>query len=227
MTGMIVSASITVSAKTSTWDQLLKTYLNDEDVNQLIFVKYKGHYKADFILYKKERIPKAEPTEDSTASEKESVDEFVWKKTIKTTAYVGRKGIGKKREGDKKTPTGTFKLTCAFGRLSDPGAKMKYKKLNKYLYWCGDKKYYNRMIDTRKQKHRCHGEHLIKYKPQYDYCMNIGYNKKGVYKKGSAIFLHCTGSHKYTLGCVAIPKKYMKKVLKTCDSHTRICIYKK
>ena len=141
--------------------------------------------------------------------------------------YVGKNGIAKKREGDKKTPTGTYGFTKAFGIKKNPRSKIKYIKLNKYHYWSGDRRYYNQMIDIRKVKASRSGEHLIDYKPHYNYALAIDYNKNCVYKKGSAIFLHCTGSNPYTGGCVAVKQKYMKKIMQTVDKNAKICIYPK
>ena len=115
------------------------------------------------------------------------------------------------------------------GLLSNKDLKdmtLRYIRVNKYLYWSLRKKDYNRLVDSRKAK-GVYGEHLIRFRPQYNYAINIDYNPKNIYNKGSAIFLHCTGSHKYTLGCVAIPEKYMKKVLKYATKNMKICIYRK
>lgn len=197
---------ITVSAQ-NRWTSLLNQYQNHENVHQMIFVKYKGKSKAEVILYTKQHTK--------------------WKKKLSCTGYVGKKGINKKKEGDKKTPTGTHHITGAFGIKKDPGAKIKYQKVNKYLYWCTDKKYYNRLIDIRIQKHKCHGEHLIKYKPHYNYGLFLDYNKSGKYKKGSAIFMHCKGKNNYTAGCIAVSQKNMIKIIKTIEDGTLICIYNK
>ena len=59
---------------------------------------------------------------------------------------MGSNGIDKVREGDRKTPTGTYTLTGGFGIQPDPGAVMDYVQVNKYLYWCGDSAYYNTMV---------------------------------------------------------------------------------
>lgn len=150
-----------------------------------------------------------------------------FKKVFTCAGYVGKNGIGKKREGDKKTPTGTYGFTKAFGIKKNPRSKIKYIKLNKYHYWSGDRRYYNQMIDIRKVKASRSGEHLIDYKPHYNYALAIDYNKNCVYKKGSAIFLHCTGSNPYTGGCVAVKQKYMKKIMQTVDKNAKICIYPK
>ena len=178
------------AVKKNRWTRLIQKYEKSEKVNQLIFVKYKGKSKADIILYKKVNGK--------------------FKKVFACAGYVGKNGINKKREGDKKT-----------------GSKIKYIKLNSYLYWSADRKYYNQMIDIRKVKASRAGEHLIRYRPHYNYALAIDYNKKCIYKKGAAIFLHCTGSNPYTGGCVAVKEKYMKKIMKTVDKNAKICIYPK
>ena len=189
------------------WAMLQKKYQGNSNVRQLIFVQYKSGSNATLILY------------DKTSS-------GVWKQILSCTAYVGSKGINKKKEGDRKTPVGQFDLTCAFGINSDPGSKMPYTKVHKNLYWCADK-YYNTMVDVSKKPHKCSGEHLINYTKQYAYAMNIGYNKSGTKGKGSAIFLHCFGNHKYTLGCVAVSQANMIKILRTCGYGSKICIYRR
>lgn len=190
------------------WKKLLNKYRNNRNVKQLVFVRYDGRNNTTLTLYQKGKDRK-------------------WYQKLHCKAYVGQNGINKKREGDRRTPTGTFSLEKPFGILKDPGSKMKYTKVNRYLYWCGDRKHYNRMVDVRKHPHRCNGEHLINYTRQYAYSMNIGYNKKGTYKKGSAIFLHCFGYNNYTLGCVAVSKANMKTLIRKCGKGTKICIYKK
>ena len=197
----------TRAEESSRWDSLLQKYALDQDVDRLLFVKYKGKSRASFIMYKK--------TEDNS-----------WKKLISCQAYMGRKGIGKRREGDKKTPAGTFGFTHVFGIRKNPGTTLRYIRVNQYHYWSLRKKDYNQLVDSRRTE-GVHGEHLIRYRPQYNYAINIDYNPENIYNKGSAIFLHCTGRHKYTLGCVAIPEKYMKKVLKNATKNMKICIYRR
>ncbi|MBR5047981.1 MAG: L,D-transpeptidase family protein, partial [Eubacterium sp.] len=189
------------------WEKLKEKYAADQDVDRLLFVKYKGNSRARFLMYTK-------------------TDDNRWEKLISCDAFVGRRGINKKREGDRKTPTGTFGFTRAFGIKKNPGTSLDYLRVSRYHYWSSRKKDYNRLVDSRKAK-GVYGEQLIRYKPQYNYAINIDFNPKNTYGKGSAIFLHCTGSHRYTLGCVAIPEKYMKKVLKNATEHMKICIYRK
>lgn len=197
----------TVTVKADRWSKLLTKYQDDPSVNQLVFVKYTGGTSAEVSMYQKKSSG--------------------WKRILKCAGYVGRNGVGKTKEGDAKTPTGTFALTHAFGIKSNPGAKMDYVKVNPYLYWCADRQYYNQLIDIRKAPHSCTGEHLMDYVPQYNYGMFTSYNKDNVYGKGSAIFLHCVGSNPYTGGCVAVSQENMIKIIQNAEPGTKICIYKK
>lgn len=194
-----------VTIPLNTWDKLLNTYRADKAVNQLVFFKYQGGSKATVYVY-----------------DKRGTD---WKQVLKCNGCVGQKGINKVREGDRKTPTGTFGILGAFGIKAKPTTSLPYTKVNKYLYWCGDKKYYNQLIDVRKQPHTCNGEHLIDYKGVYDYGLFLDFNPQKTYKKGSAIFMHCSGSYGYTGGCVAVSKSNMIKVLELLEPGAKVCIY--
>lgn len=196
-----------VNAKESHWTTILKKYEKDDKVNSLIFVKYTKGSKAQVYLYKKD-------------------EKKQWKKLLSCKGYVGKRGINKKREGDKKTPTGTFTITKAFGIKSNPGAKIDYLKVKKHHYWCGDR-YYNRLVDVKKKPHKCRGEHLIGYKGYYDYGLFLDYNKKCKKGKGSAIFMHCTKKNPYTGGCIAVKKSNMVKIIRNIEKNTKICIYRK
>lgn len=202
----VSSLKCTVYVKAGRWDKLLNKYAGNDDVRQLVFVKYTGGSKAKVEMYKK--------TENK------------WKLFLECQGYVGKKGIGKTKEGDKKTPTGVFNLTYAFGIKDNPGTSMPYTNVNKYLYWCSDKKYYNQLIDIREKPHKCNGEHLLDYVPQYNYGIVLDYNSKCTYKKGSAIFLHCKGKASYTAGCIAVSQKNMVKIMKNIEPGAKICIYK-
>lgn len=184
-------------------------YKVSDDVKQLIVVRYKGKSRGEFRYYER----KADGN---------------WKKKWSCGAYLGQRGIGKKKEGDKKTPKGMYSLGQAFGILKNPGTKMPYVKVNSYHYWCGDSgsRYYNRLIRSDQTGHRCKGEHLIDYKGVYNYGIFIEYNKKGKAGKGSAIFLHCSRG-KATAGCVAVPEKYMRKTLKRLrpEANPKIIIF--
>lgn len=199
------SASCKVSVVKNQWAYLLEQYKSDSKVKQLIFVKYKGSSSANVVLYQKRAGS--------------------WKKVLSCAGNVGKNGIGKKQEGDKKTSTGTFDLPMAFGIQKNPGTKLPYTKVKSYHYWCSDKSYYNQLIDIRTHAHSCNGEHLIDYKGYYDYGIFIGYNKEGIYPKGSAIFLHCQKRREPTSGCVSVSKANMKRILRMVSKGAKICIY--
>ena len=152
----------------------------------------------------------------------------VWTELYSETAYVGRNGIGKTKEGDGKTPTGTYNLTQPFGIKANPGSNMSYTQVTKYHYWCGTSgsEYYNKLVDMRKvnRKYTSSDEYLINYKGVYNYCMFIDYNASGKEGKGSCIFLHCKGSKSSTAGCIAVSEAAMKKIIKWAKSGAKIVI---
>lgn len=218
------------------WEKIKEDYLNTE-TDRLIFVKYKSGSKATLEMWekvsKKIEITSQDMAIDESAEQPENKNyryENEWRKIVSCKAYVGKKGINKKRQGDRKTPVGIYHITMAFGRKKSPGtAGIAYTKLNKYHYWSCEKSTYNQFIDVRKLgRKQMSGEHLIDYKPWYNYALAMDYNKKCVYLKGAGIFLHCVGGgRKYTAGCVAVSQNNMKKIVKNTTTHTNICIYKK
>lgn len=176
--------------------------------SQIVLVEYSGGSKATLSVHEKQN--------------------GVWRQLMETPAYVGKNGIGKTKEGDKKTPVGTYNLTTPFGILADPGAPQPYTKVTKYHYWCGasSSKYYNQFCDSRVngRNYTSSDEHLIDYKGAYNYCMFIDYNAAGVAHKGSCIFLHCFSKNKYTAGCVAISEAAMKKIIQWAKPGAKIVI---
>lgn len=151
-----------------------------------------------------------------------------WNQIMLTFGFVGRNGIDKKREGDGKTPTGTFKFTEAFGTQPDPDCRIPYTQLDENIYWSGDTKcQYNKMVDIRDypELNKEVSEHLIDYSQQYIYALNISYNEKGVPDKGSAIFLHCFDYETTaTSGGIAISQDAMLFVLQNVTPECAVII---
>lgn len=150
---------------------------------------------------------------------------------IETTAYLGKNGLTKdKKEGDGKTPIGEFKLGIILGmnpkeEISN-GVKSEYMQITKDMYWVDDykSKYYNKLVDISKvEKDWNSAEHLIDYPIQYEYLVEIKTNPKNIPGKGSAIFLHCT-NNKPTEGCIAVDRKFMKKLIEAINDQTKIVI---
>ena len=141
-----------------------------------------------------------------------------WEQIMTTPGFIGRNGLGKVKEGDNKTPVGTFHFDYALGIAPDPGCAIPYVQINEYHYWSGDWNYkYNRFVDAREAPANFdtgNSEHLIDYNPHYVYALNMGYNSACVPGKGSALFMHCFDPAKpWTGGCVSLPEEKMRFVM--------------
>ena len=132
-------------------------------------------------------------------------DDFIFRCSIGKMGFTSNK-----KEGDKKTPRGTFNIGNLYFRkdkISKPDTKLKCIPIEKNMGWCNDpknKKYYNKLIKIKKKiKH----EILYRKDFKYDFIIPIKYNTKNIkLKKGSAIFIHLTKNYTKTLGCVALKK---------------------
>lgn len=132
------------------------------------------------------------------------------------TARVGYNGIaapGTKREGDGKTPSGTYPFSFFFGVLPDPGVSFPYRDVYSYDYWDDDSlsPLYNEWVDARTQDPGSNPEPMDNV-PAYNYGAVIAYNAARTPGLGSAIFLHVdTGGS--TAGCVSLPQSALVSVL--------------
>ncbi len=143
-----------------------------------------------------------------------------WNMIMTTPGYIGKLGLGKTKEGDAMTPVGTFSFDKAFGIAPDPGCQIPYTQVTDDTYWSGDQREgmkYNEMVSIKDYPDldKDNSEHIMDYTRQYQYCLNIDYNRECIPGMGSAIFLHCLGPYKpYTGGCIAIPEDQMRVVMK-------------
>jgi L,D-peptidoglycan transpeptidase YkuD (ErfK/YbiS/YcfS/YnhG family) len=133
------------------------------------------------------------------------------------TARVGYNGIalaGRKREGDGKTPSGTYGFSFFFGVDANPGVAFPYRLAYRYDYWDDDSRStrYNEWVDTRRFSAGAYPEPMHNV-PAYDYGAVIAYNTARVPGRGSAIFLH-VGTGGDTAGCVSLPAKHLLLVLR-------------
>ena len=146
--------------------------------------------------------------------------EGVWQMVMTTPGFIGREGLGKTKEGDAKTPTGVFGFDAAFGIAEDPGCAIPYTQVDDDTYWSGDVRegrHYNEMVNTADVPDLDveESEHIVDYTREYQYCLNLNFNKDCVPGAGSAVFVHCLGARKtYTGGCVAIPENQMRLVMR-------------
>ena len=142
-------------------------------------------------------------------------EDGTWQTVMTTPGYIGKAGLGKTREGDAKTPTGTFGFDAAFGIAEDPGCAIPYTQVDDDTYWSGDVReghHYNEMVSIADipDLDTDASEHIIDYTREYQYCLNLDFNKDCVPGAGSAVFVHCLGARKpYTGGCIAMPQDQM------------------
>lgn len=143
-----------------------------------------------------------------------------WKQILSTPGFVGKNGLcadADHKEGCGQTPVGVYHFNKAFGIASDPGCSIPYIQVDENTYWSGDpERFYNQMVDIRDVPELLmdDSEHIVHYKFEYQYCLNISFNEDGTPGRGSAIFLHCFGLKKpWTGGCVAVPENIMKLIM--------------
>ena len=151
------------------------------------------------------------------------IDEFYFK------CCIGKNGVTRrKKEGDYKTPLGTFKIEKLFfrkDRIKKPKTSLATIEIKQSMGWCDDVRYpkkYNRLIKVNnKIKH----EKLKRNDSKYDLLIPISYNRKNPkVGLGSCIFIHLTKNFKPTAGCIALKKKDFLIMLKLIRKNTKIKI---
>lgn len=156
--------------------------------------------------------------------------EGVWTEQFCVDGYCGYHGMAvDKREGDRRTPVGTYQFVMNFGILPDPGSVLSYKQVNESDFWVDDpeSQYYNQMVSTKNVVPDWKSaEPLAQVAPQYNYALALNYNTEDrVPGQGSAIFLH--GFHPWktwTEGCISIPEEQVKELIQQLDENAKIVI---
>lgn len=161
-----------------------------DDASQIIVVAASGNY-ANVTFHQKE---------DDT-----------WIELLETEAQIGENGIGKTKEGDRKTPQGILHFTMAFGKKTDPGSSFPYTQVDEHHFWVDDSNsaYYNQFVSTDSISQDWNSaEKLLLSTDSYNYVLATDYNAEGIPGAGSALFMHClpTGG----AGCIAVPEADMK-----------------
>lgn len=138
-----------------------------------------------------------------------------WKEMFSTKASIGKNGIGKSKEGDHKTPRGSYRFTRGFGIKRPDSVNLPYTQVDGNCFWVDDpaSKYYNQFVNLGSvEKDWNSAESLAGSGKSYNYALAINYNEACVPGKGSAIFLHClpTGG----AGCIAVSEDAMVRILK-------------
>lgn len=135
---------------------------------------------------------------------------------------LGKNGIGKQKEGDGKTPLGTYTLGPAFGYGPEPSDLIvDYAPVTEQDYWIDDVNSadYNTWVNYGGDANEVWNSYEKLYTPLYKYAMVINYNVSPVVPdKGSGIFLHLWRSRaKPTNGCIALSEPNLLKVIGLLD----------
>jgi L,D-peptidoglycan transpeptidase YkuD (ErfK/YbiS/YcfS/YnhG family) len=145
----------------------------------------------------------------------------IWKAMFPSSfrAVIGKNGmalVGKKKEGDLKTPAGLYPIGEAFG--TQPLAlKMDYKYIttnDKFIDDVNNKRYNTWVSGSTDAK--SYESMLIE---PYTYGAIVNYNiNPTIAGKGSAIFIHLWRSpNSPTAGCIAIEKRHLLMMLHWLD----------
>ena len=134
------------------------------------------------------------------------------------SARIGVNGFapsGQKREGDGRTPSGSYGFSFFFGVNAQPsGIHYSWRHAYTYDVWDDDpsSSRYNLWTDTRTSSAGRSPEPMHN-QPSYNYAAVIAYNTARTPGLGSAIFFHVShGSG--TAGCVAIPQTELLSALR-------------
>ena len=147
----------------------------------------------------------------------------------KVKCAIGKRGIGiKQKEGDLITPKGKFKVNYIMyrkDRIRNLKSKIKIIPIKKDMGWCNDASShrYNKLV---KFPFKYSAEQLYRSDNIYDIILVLNYNLDPIRKgKGSAIFIHIAKkNYENTLGCIAVSKKDLKKIIKKINKKTKVYI---
>ena len=152
------------------------------------------------------------------------IDEFKFK------CCIGKKGATiKKKEGDKKTPKGEFKIENLYyrkDRIKKLHTSLKCIKIKDNMGWCDDiyfPKKYNKLVKIDKNLRH---EKLKRQDCKYNLLIPIKYNfNNPTTGQGSCIFIHLTKNYNPTAGCIALKEKDFLIMLKLIKKNTQIKIF--
>ncbi|MGI9371435.1 MAG: L,D-transpeptidase family protein [Hyphomicrobiales bacterium] len=141
---------------------------------------------------------------------------------------LGRGVTHKKREGDGKTPLGTWPLREVFYRADKttcPSSGLKSNAIAPDDGWCDDPTSEDYNLPVKLPYAPSH-EKMWRDDHLYDLVIPLGYNDAPPMPgMGSAIFFHLAhGDYRPTEGCVAISLEHMRLVLPLCAPQTVMTI---
>ncbi|MBI2718584.1 MAG: L,D-transpeptidase family protein [Rhizobiales bacterium] len=149
---------------------------------------------------------------------------------IRVPCALGRSGLShRKTEGDGTTPVGHFTVESLLyrpDRALRPRSGLPAHPIKVGSGWCdrpGDRNY-NRLVQ---RPYPASHEAMDRGDDLYDMVLVIDYNhRRRIQGRGSAVFLHLARDNlEPTAGCVAIPRRYLPRLLALCGPHTRLVIW--
>ncbi|MFB6617125.1 L,D-transpeptidase [Streptomyces sp. NPDC085524] len=151
-----------------------------------------------------------------------------WYEAGSAPARFGANGLAEgatRTQGTSTTPTGLYELPYAFGiRRAPAGTAYRYRRVTDRSWWCQDNASaaYNRWVEPLPAD--CapgEAEHLVAYEKQYAHALLIAFNyDEPVRGRGAGIFLHVNGKGA-TAGCVSVPERAMREILRWADPRRR------
>lgn len=129
-----------------------------------------------------------------------------------------------KREGDKCSPAGVFRIPSAFGLAGQDDAswlKLPYTPLTSTIVGVDDpkSKHYNQIVDsTQIERDWDSNEAMMRHDSLYRWGAFIAHNPEGTPGVGSCIFMHIWPfPNSGTSGCTAMAESDLKTVLAWID----------
>ena len=133
-----------------------------------------------------------------------------------------RTGERRKREGDKRTPAGVFRLTRPFG-LAPNGNLPAYLHLRKGKTFCVDdvrSPHYGRIVTRAEAGRGTSGEDMATYRRLYSRGIVVDYPPNATERAGSCIFVHVWRSAvRGTAGCVAASERAVARMQQFAAGH--------
>jgi L,D-peptidoglycan transpeptidase YkuD (ErfK/YbiS/YcfS/YnhG family) len=148
---------------------------------------------------------------------------------LRLPVALGAAGIrADKREGDRATPRGSFRLLRLWWRTDRarrPRTRLPVRRIRKSDGWCENPRArnYNRPIRLAAD---AAGDRLWRSDHLYDFLIELDHNTRPrVAGRGSAVFVHLARpGFRPTAGCVALAPASLRRLLARLGPSTRIVI---
>jgi len=143
-----------------------------------------------------------------------------------TKGKIGYQGFApyeKKREGDKKTPTGIYYLGPVYAADGERvKTRMEFWPATEDDYWIDDvnSPQYNRWVISNtdpKEDNVSREEMLRTQDSKYKYGISVQYNMDQIKGNGSVITVHVLEGQQPTVGCIAVPEFELLEIIDWLD----------